>query len=102
MKIDFRFVSYNRHSATLLKLHVIGIIHMNCIHHVHCIVNHYISLHLNLKRNIYFYIAMEIRGWKYCGLIFQPSVCPEKIQLTLKDACSAVFCQTLKSQNDLN
>ena len=50
MIIDFRFVSYNRHSATLLKLHVIGIIHINCIHHVHCTAKHYISLHLNLKK----------------------------------------------------
>lgn len=50
MIIDSRFVSYNRHSATLLKLYVIGIIHMNCVHRVHCIVNHYISLHLNLKK----------------------------------------------------
>ena len=65
MIIDFRFVSYNRHSATLLKLHVIGIIHINCIRHVHCTAKHYISLHLNLKKYLrHGYIAMETRGWK--------------------------------------
>lgn len=58
MIIDFRFVSYNRHSATLLKLHVIGIIHINCIHHVHCTAKHYISLHLNLKK--------IVTSWLHC------------------------------------
>ena len=44
MVINVRFVPYNRHSAILLKLHVVGIIHIHddCIH-VHCVhihINH--------------------------------------------------------------
>ena len=57
MIIDFRLVSYDSHSATLLKFHVIGCIHIHVhcvhvhrvhrVHRVHCVhvhVNHYISL----------------------------------------------------------
>ena len=57
MIIDFRLVSYDSHSATLLKFHVISCIHIHvyCVHcvHVHRVhrvhrvhvhVNHYISL----------------------------------------------------------
>ena len=54
MITDFCLVSYDSHSATLLKFHVIRCIHIHVhrvhvhrVHRVHCVhvhVNHYISL----------------------------------------------------------
>ena len=53
--IDFRLVSYNSHSATLLKFHVIGCIHIHIhVHRVHVHVVDRVQVHVNH----YIYISL--------------------------------------------